>query len=141
MAVSVEAVYVRSTHTYLRESPEVRAKNLLKLEKGEAAIVLNEQGYWRQIRVRGQTGWVSHLSLVESEQFTKLSNLEFKKKTKDSRQNIRLRMASAAVGVKGLRSSQVEKIEENYNLEALKTMESFVADEVKAAAFVLDYTE
>ncbi|MBU2510318.1 SH3 domain-containing protein [bacterium] len=136
----VQAEYIRGLHVYLKESPQYQAKNIVKLKKGDEVIILEEKGYWRKIRAGEVEGWLTRMSLVDTKQMIKISGLELKK-TPVKKRNLRARVAQAAVGVKGLRESQVKMIEDSYDMKALEKMESFKVDEEEATRFVMEYSE
>ncbi len=135
-ATVADAAYVRSSSSFLKESPTIKADNLLKLEKGEEVSVLEEKGFWRRIEVRGQTGWISRMSLNEVQQLEKVTNQTLIKKQRTTKRGIRTRVARAAVGVKGLRASRIEQLEDNYDMDALKVMESYRVEETRAVIFL-----
>jgi uncharacterized protein YgiM (DUF1202 family) len=133
---TAEAAYIRSSKAFLKESPAYQSQNLLDLEKGEEVTILEEAGYWRKVEARGQVGWVLRLNLDEVRYSKKVTNLIPKKKKRSAKRGIRNRVARAAVGVKGLRASRVEQIDDNYDMDALNIMESFIVDESRAVEFL-----
>ncbi len=140
VVTTVEAAYIRGVHVYLKASPQYQARKLLKLEKGDEVTILEEKGYWRKVKARGIEGWLTRMSLVEKKQVQKFSAFKLKK-TPLKKRNVRIRVARAAVGVKGLRESQIKQIEDSYDMKALETMENFAVNEEEATRFVMDYSE
>ncbi len=140
LALPANASYIRGVHVFLKEAPKYQAKKIIKLKKGEQVTILEQNGYWRKVKVRGLEGWLTRMSLVDKKQDQKLRAFKPKKNTLKKR-NVRTRVARAAVGVKGLRESQVKRIEAKYDVNAVKLMESFVVNEQEAIRFLTEYSE
>lgn len=133
--------YIRSSKVELKESPEFSSATISRVNKGDEAIILEADGFWTKVRVNNSTGWISKMSLVEKKRFLKITRRPLHKNKGITKKRIRTRVARAAVGVKGLRQSQVEKIRENYNIKAIEIVETFKVAEAKAVSFLMDYHE
>ena len=104
---------------------------------------LQTSGTWVKIKIKDKTGWIRRMKLSTKIQFKKII---YKRKTTrkatKKRVRIRTRVAKVAVGVKGLRESQVSKLKENKaDFKALAKMETFVVAEETAIQFIQDYIE
>ena len=136
-----ESAQIRTSKAFLRSSPDYKSDKLLALDFGEEVSVLAEKGNWKKVEAKGQVGWILQMNLEQNRFSGKISSQDLKNKNRYKSRGIRTRVAAAAVGVKGLRASRVEQIEDNYDMDALKTMESYTVNEETATEFVLSYSE
>ncbi len=140
---SIQAAYVRSFRGVLFEHPKAGAKQLMMVKRGERADELATSGNWVKVNLKGTVGWMMRMQLSDKAIVDKvIYKRSSRRKTSRKRHSIRVRTAHAAVGVKGLRESQMKKLKENQtDFEALAKMESFTVKEEAAMRFVLDYNE
>ncbi|MBU3916756.1 SH3 domain-containing protein [bacterium] len=135
--------YIRSYEASVFAGPKYSTGKIFKVKRGEKAEELERVGNWIKIDINGQKGWILRLNLIDEKYtekivFTPPTNVEKQKK----RRNIRLRTARAVVGVKGLRASTKNKLqEEDTDYKALEEIEQFKVNEDEAIAFLLDYQE
>jgi len=139
----VNAAFVKSYFAYVYETPKFQTDSLLKLTRGEPVEELEKSGNWIKIKAKDQVGWIHRMSISNQSYSSKITapKKAIVKKPK-RRRNPRLRSARAAVGVKGLRESQVNKIKESEtDYKAVEEMETFVINEETAARFLAEYQE
>ena len=136
---SAFASFIISHRAVVYAMPDFNSKVIAQVRRGEAATVLELLETWTKVRVDGHSGWVKRMSLTEKPYIQKIAPLkDGGKKFKKKRRRIRQRVARAAVGVKGLRESQVSKlVESQLNFEQLKKMESFTVREDEAYRFLM----
>ena len=142
---SVYASYVRSHEAPLYETPGYRSKKILALSRGEVVQELEKRGCWIKVRVNGRVGWIMRMYLSNNLYSNKIAmrrERQAKLNRGKRRRNIRTRVSRVAVGVKGLRASQVAKMRENQtDFDALEKMEKVAVSEETAIRFVMDYRE
>lgn len=139
----LQAAFVKSYFAYVYESPQVQSEIKLRLTRGQSVEEVEKSGNWVKIKVEEQTGWIHRLSLSDQAILSKISisKTPIVKRSK-RRRNPRLRTARAAVGVKGLRESQANRIKEDAgNFEAVTEMETYVVSEETAMQFIVEYQE
>ncbi len=135
--------YIRSYQADVFASPVEKSTRITMAKRGEKVQELDKAGNWTKIRINNNEGWILRMNLspVVYPSKIKFEKLPIVKKTK-KRRNLRLRVARAAVGVKGLRKPQMDNLKEKEtDFKALEKMERFKIDEQTATKFITSLAE
>ena len=58
---SSKQIYVQAVQTHLRQTPQMNAKSVSQLKRGQKLEVVSKKGIWFEVQVGSQKGWVSKL--------------------------------------------------------------------------------
>ena len=143
IAASVQAAYIKSWRTIIHEKPDYNSKPVITVQRGQKVEEIETSGKWVKVNINSLTGWIMRMKLSDKPALRKTSFRSTSTQTQPpKRKQLRLRVARAVVGVKGLRDSQAQRIKEDKSdFKALEQMETFVVAEETAMKYIMDYKE
>ncbi len=132
--------YLVSYQTNLYSKPDTRSPVSMRARRTATVEILETDGIWNKVRIKSRVGWILRMNLTDKQQVRRASAFKpTKMRVKKKRRRIRARVARAAIGVKGLRESQVkQQINAEMNFERLKQMETFAVNEAEAFQFLME---
>ncbi len=132
--------YLVSYQTNMYSKPDTRSSVSMRARRTETVEILETDGIWNKVRIKNRVGWILRMNLTDKRQVRRASAFKpTKVRVKKKRRRIRARVARSAIGVKGLRESQVkQQINAEMNFERLKIMETFAVNEAEAFQFLME---
>lgn len=135
LAAAEETLFIQSERAALHERPSLDAEQIGEAVRGEAAVPLDEEDGWFQVRIEEREGWVSDMLLDEQAPADGVGAL-----SGDQELEVEGRRRASAVatagGVRGLEEDEELLQDENVDVDQLHVLESRPVSTERALEFL-----
>lgn len=134
----LEKYWVQAVQADLKEAPQMNAKSVQQLKRGDPVLAIGKKDFWVEIKKGNSSGWISKIFLTDhapvgNADLGKDLNTTMEKTSRQRSSSFAVQAATRGFTAPG-RSRQFEgKLAPDYL--AVRNMENYVIDGAKLSAF------